>query len=341
MADMLCDNDLELLLLLNEEKDRNEYLKDFDLDSLPDEDCRSMFRFEKDDIATLRTCLGVPRSFVAKNGTRVDGIEALCILLRRLSYPNRLHDLVNVFGRPAYELSYIFNGLVDFVYYEHSHLLTNLNQTWLQENDLRTFATAISNAGSPLNDCWGFIDGTVRPICRPGENQRLVFNGHKRIHGIKFQSVSTPNGMIANLYGPMEGKRHDAGMLRESGLMDQLEQYMTMADGTIYSLYGDPAYPLRPHLLAPYRGGVITAEQALFNKRMSAVRVTVEWAFGKILANFAFVDYKKNQKLYLQPVGKYYSVATLLTNCHTCLYGSAVSEFFGLQPPTVMEYLRG
>ena len=246
-----------------------------------------------------------------------------------------------IFERPVDELSYIFNGMVDLIYDEHSNLLTNLNQPWLNEVNLRSFATVVSNAGSPLENCWGFIDGTVRPICRPGQNQRLVYNGHKRVHGLKFQSVSTPNGMIANLYGPMEGKRHDAGMLRESGLMDQLEQHMTMADSTIFSLYGDPAYPLRPHLLAPYRGGIITPDQALFNKRMSTVRVTVEWAFGKVLSIFAFVDYKKNKKLYLQPVGKYYSVASILTNCHTCMYGSVVSDFFDLEPPSLGEYLQG
>jgi hypothetical protein len=35
------------------------------------------------------------------------------------------------------------------------------------------------------------------------KNQRTVYNGHKRIHAIKFQSVVTPNGLIANLFGPV------------------------------------------------------------------------------------------------------------------------------------------
>jgi hypothetical protein len=50
---------------------------------------------------------------------------------------------------------------------------------------------------------------------------------------------------------------------------------------------------------------------------------------------------KKNQKVYLQPVEKYYTVAVLLTNCHTCIYGSETSSFFNLQPPALLEYLRG
>ena len=41
-----------------------------------------------------------------------------------------------------------------------------------------------------------------RPICRPGQNQRSVYNGYKRVHNIKFQSVVLPNGLIGNLAGP-------------------------------------------------------------------------------------------------------------------------------------------
>ena len=70
------------------------------------------------------------------------------------------------------------------------------------------------------------------------------------------------------------------------------------------------------------------------------VRVSVEWGFNKLISIFAFLDYKKNQKLYLQPVGKYYKVAALLINCHTCLYGSETTSYFGLQPPSLQEYLR-
>ena len=74
---------------------------------------------------------------------------------------------------------------------------------------------AVHEQGSPLPNVWGFIDGTIRRICRPESGQRLVYNGHKRVHGFKFQSVVTPFGIVVHLYGPVEGKRHDAGMLRE------------------------------------------------------------------------------------------------------------------------------
>lgn len=70
----------------------------------------------------------------------------------------------------------------------------------------------------PLPSCWGFLDGTLRPITCPSRFQEITYSGHKRIHGIKLQSVVTPNGLIAILSGPYESKRHDAVMFRESGL---------------------------------------------------------------------------------------------------------------------------
>ena len=49
-----------------------------------------------------------------------------------------------------------------------------------------------------------FVDETVRPTSREGQNQRIVYNGHTRIHSIKFQSVVTPNGRIANMFRPVD-----------------------------------------------------------------------------------------------------------------------------------------
>lgn len=107
---------------------------------------------------------------------------------------------------------------------------------------------------------------------------------------------------------------------------------MTMPEGTVFSLYGDLAFSLRVYLITPFKGAILSDQERIFNSRMSKLRSSVEWTFGKVLSLFAFVDYTKNQKLFLQPVAKYYLVASLLTNCHTCLYGSVTSEYFYLSP---------
>ena len=68
---------------------------------------------------------------------------------------------------------------------------------------LQGYADAISERGAALDNCFGFMDRAVRPICMPATHQRVVYNGHKRIHALKFQAVALPNRMIANLHGPV------------------------------------------------------------------------------------------------------------------------------------------
>ena len=46
--------------------------------------------------------------------------------------------------------------------------------------------------GAQLENCFGFIAGMVRPIARPNWQERIFYNGHKRVHLLKFQSVALP-----------------------------------------------------------------------------------------------------------------------------------------------------
>ena len=43
----------------------------------------------------------------------------------------------------------------------------------------------------------------MRPVCRPNEHQKVVYNGRKCVHALKYQPVVAANGLIANLYGPV------------------------------------------------------------------------------------------------------------------------------------------
>lgn len=44
----------------------------------------------------------------------------------------------------------------------------------------------IAAQDSALENWFGFFDGTVRQICRNAEHQREAYNGHKRVHPLKF-----------------------------------------------------------------------------------------------------------------------------------------------------------
>ena len=180
----------------------------------------------------------------------------------------------------------------------------------------------------------------MRSICRPTINQRSFFNGHKRTHAIKFQSVVVPDGLVMHLSGPYPGLMHDAAMLRFSGLLVDMETSLVDDDDTDFILYGDAGYPITSQLLVPYKEIHPTEEQVEFNRQMSGHRIIVEWAFGQVLANFAFTDFKKNIRLYSQRPGQVYAAAMLLNNCKICLRGtSAAAQKYALPPPTIGEYL--
>ena len=147
-----------------------------------------------------------------------------------------------------------------------------------------------------------------------------------------------PNGLVANLYGPVEEKRQDSGMLAQSRLLDNLQQYSYDPLSNTLCIYGDPAYPLRPHLQAPFKGANVTPLQQEWNRSMSQVRVSVEWIFGDIINFFKFLDFKKNLKVQLSAVRKMYTMCTLLQNTRCCLYGSTTTEYFGINPPGIQDY---
>eukprot|EP00117_Sycon_ciliatum_P040717 scpid79393/ scgid29877/ len=326
------------------EDDSKSYGDRLDLNSLTSAECKDSFRFTKEQLLDLCDALQLPDVMKGPNRSRWSGIEGLCVLLRRLCYPNRLCDLEHFFGRPSSTLSIISNCVCLFVYRRWRHLLDDFaSQPWFTPDILRSCVEAVNEkAGLPpgIVNLWGFIDGTLRECCKPQEDQRVYYSGHKRSHGIKFQAVVAANGIFAHMFGPMPGSRHDAAVLLHSDLLRYMQDRLPIpAPGQVYQIYGDQAYPLKEQLLRPYHNP--NHQEALFNTAVSKLRMSVEWGFGEVQRAFSFIDFKKNLKLYLQPIGAYYTVAVLLINCRTCLNGrNEISDYFQCQPPALNEYLR-
>ena len=79
----------------------------------------------------------------------------------------------------------------------------------------------------------------------------VLLNVDMNMINIFLQSLITPNGLIAHLFGSIEGKRHDAFMLAENGLASKLMRF-NQANGQPYIVYGDPAYGISRNILAPF-----------------------------------------------------------------------------------------
>ena len=211
-------NDEELLLLYylnmsdNLDLPHNSY-PGFDFNDLEDDECLSEFHFYKNNLPFLAEVLGIPEVVECYQRGICRGLEALCILLKRHSYPCRYSDMIAHFGKPVPVLCMVNKYTIYYIYQAHSHRILQWNDSILKPHSLEIYSNAITAKGSPLDNCFGFIDGTVRPKGKPGQTRGIVYNGHKRVHGVKFQSMALPNGINGNMYGPIgkgNGKMYGA-----------------------------------------------------------------------------------------------------------------------------------
>lgn len=168
----ILDDDDDLLLLDTVQSQK--YPSILQLEDISYTQCKHLFRFDKEGLNDLRCMMEIPQVFRCNNRTVCSWIEGLCVVIWRLAYPNRLDDLSPLIGRRKFELSNISNTSLDYVHENYSHLLDTLNRHWLSLDQLQVMSTAIKNKNSPLENCWGFIDGTMRPICRPAHHQNCL-----------------------------------------------------------------------------------------------------------------------------------------------------------------------
>ncbi|DAZ99285.1 TPA: hypothetical protein N0F65_005453 [Lagenidium giganteum] len=146
-----------------------------------------MFRFSRQQIKRMARLFNI----TPHENYAISPEHALCIFLRRMAYPNWLVDLEHLFGYSSTALSKVCGDVLTHIHNKFKYRFRLSSDGWSRE-DLNTVAC-----------CVGFIDGTVRRICRPSTNQKYCYNGHKRKHGLKFQSLVAPNCLIAHLHGPL------------------------------------------------------------------------------------------------------------------------------------------
>lgn len=295
--------------------------------------------------------LDLPPYFLTQNRVRWEIEEALLLLLRRLAYPCRLSELEGLWGRHRSSLSRCFNVMLRLLHDRFRIHVSGKLAWWNQY--FQAFNAAVKRklrTVDPAIRVVGFIDGKVHPICRPSpvtvrgvalDIQRENYNGHKRVHALKVQAVHAPNGMTIDYWGVSAGRRHDSHLLRMSLLNERMAN-LQAGRPEQYVIYGDAAYGgALSHIQRGYVGANLTPAQRALNKQLARARVSVEWGFAKVYNLWAFLDYKKNQKLLLQPIGQYIAVAVFLTNCHSCLYGNQTADYFGVAPPTLEAYING
>ncbi|KAH7986835.1 hypothetical protein HPB49_026451 [Dermacentor silvarum] len=143
--------------------------------------------------------------------------------------------------------------------------------------------------GAGFTNVLGCIDGTYIPIRCPNNKLRSTYtNRHDQV-SITMQGICDSNARFEDVFTGTPSKIPDARVLRLSTVNEDLP---TICQINQYHILGDAAYPIREHLLTPYKDfGAMTDAQIVYNHRHSSTRVVIENAFGRLKQRFRQLRY--------------------------------------------------
>jgi len=299
---------------------------------------RFLFRWERSEMQAVCEALRVPAEIKTHSGDKAPGFDVLCMMSMKYAFPVRLGQLIPFFGFSTSKCSRLIAALRTYIFTEFANKLRWIPE--ISEVDIKRFCAGVeSKTNFPI--CMGFIDGTVRPVCKPGLLQGELYNGKDRVHSLKYQGFSTPDGMLQQLSGPWPGRRHDTVMYSHSGLPEWLDSLPRHASGAMYCVYGDQGYHTQPGLMVPFCDGNVNTKHEAFNEVMSSARIAIEWEFGGILSYWASLKWTSEAKfLSGGKVAQVYFVCAFLTNCLNCLRRNNASKYFGVCPPALEDYVE-
>jgi hypothetical protein len=330
-----------------------------DFSTLSSETFRAYFRFNRHHIAELRVALGIPDTFTTGERS-IHGDIALLMLLRRLASPQRHIDLEDEFGCSTTTTSDVTLRLIEFLHDRWKRLLFSCNFCFLPAR-LRDYARAIadkiyviSGVRWPLEILWqiiAFVDGSFYETDRPSDEfvgqdlQASAYSGYEKAHGMRFHHLLFPCGIIGHVSLFIAGRQNDAALWIASGYVLynacvltslRVEELLRRKLLGLYRVLTDMGYGRGDFVAKPVRTPNLQRD-IVFNQLLASIRIPIEWSFGRV--NQLWGGIAAMRKIRETPIAKWYHIAVLLTNCYTCMYGSACSDYYGVLPPLLSEYL--
>ena len=95
---------------------------------MTDDECKTEFRFYKNDIYQLSEILNLGNQNVCHNSVNIERTKAFCIFLKRVAYPCRYVHLIPRFIRPEPQLCMIADAVMNSIYTGWIHLPLDLNK---------------------------------------------------------------------------------------------------------------------------------------------------------------------------------------------------------------------
>lgn len=331
------------------------------------------------DLQRLYSNLQIPDKIILDNKSVASGEEALLVTLYRLTFPRRLSDLSEIFGREYSHWSRVIKYTTNWLVKHWWYLQSDHTDYW--KDKIPGFNTKIedkiislgfrynrgdigSKSIQNIDDTdaeeeperyrvFGFIDNTIIRTCRPGGSavsrgpnapryhhliQQAFYTGWKKIHGVKFQTVSLPNGMFFHVFGPVSCRRGDRYTLPQSEIEETIREMMYGVDFPFH-LYGDSAYSRGEEITAHHEGTALTPRQIAENRCFNACRETVEWNNKEIKNAFKASVFDTGLRLKGMNVSEMLQSCILFSSCLCAMYGNQTSEYFGYSEDILDDWM--
>ncbi|KAF8587963.1 hypothetical protein K439DRAFT_1658793 [Ramaria rubella] len=287
-------------------------------------ECIWQFRFTVDELIAITELTDLPGPLSRAMATRP-------ALSNALVCPEDQYSLSMKYARSQSAISEITNKTAAHIDSCWSQLLDWDHEGVVSPAVLQSYVDALSVFGAPSRSVFGYLNCTIRQTCRPLYHQCLVYTGYKKYHGMKFQAVALPNGLIGHLSGPFCAPQNNAGVLAERD----------PPGWRFFQVYGDLAYSISPHIVSPFaRVGILTLQETAWNMAMGGVRISVKHVFGLVLQDWPYLNTFWKQKIFRNACGLFYQVAVILTNVHACLVPNQTVQRYNCMLPKLHEYFH-
>ena len=104
---------------------------------------------------------------------------------------------------------------------------------------------------------------------------------------------------------------------------------MPAAEGIIYSLYADPAYPQSAYVFGGFQITIPGSRKAMWNAQMSSVCQSVEWGLAYINKQWVYLNFQLALTIFeaLASCKAFYHL-NITCNLRTCYYGNHTISYF-------------
>lgn len=317
----------------------------------------------KSQLFTLYQSIGMEEIITFDNKSKMHSETVFLFSLRKLRTTMNYSSLINEFGGEESVWSRAFNYFINHVCAKYEHLIINSIHLWTNYFEIasnKIKQTLINNYHCDFMKnipfyCFGFIDNTGINTCAPGTGptrrgkkaprkdnltQQVFYNGWKHEHGVKFQLVLLPNGIIAEISQIFSIRHNDLYVLFESKINERLANCQNSEND--YILFGDSAYIAQwhTHIHSYYKDNYLPAWKNMLNNGMKGCRNAVENCIGSLKAKFQCLRNPYLLKIQLNDVTRIIKTCVILHNLYTCLNGNQITSQFGSEIMDINYYLN-